>query len=164
MQKISAGIILYRRREGRLEVLLVHPGGPFWKKKDSSVWSIPKGEPDEGEDLLSAAKREFEEELGLAPPQASLAVGGPPQGEFLPLGTITQKGGKIVCAWTVEGDYDVKSIKSNTIKIEWPPRSGKFLEFPEVDRAEFFEVEEAKKKINPAQIGLLERLEAAITN
>ena len=154
MQKISAGIILYRRREGRLKVLLVHPGGPFWKKKDLSVWSIPKGEPDEGENLLSAAKREFEEELGLVPPQ----------GEFLPLGTITQRSGKIVRAWAVEGDYDVKSIKSNTIKIEWPPRSGKFREFPEVDRAEFFEVEEAKKKINPAQVELLERLEAAITN
>lgn len=154
MQKISAGIILYRKRENRLEVLLVHSGGPFWAKKDLGVWSIPKGEIETGEDLLSAAKREFGEELGFAPPQS----------EFLPLGTIIQRSGKIVHAWAAEGDCDVRAVKSNTVKIEWPPRSGKLRKFPEVDRAEFFGMEEAKKKINPAQVELLERLETAAKN
>ncbi len=155
MPKVSAGIVLYRRRDGKLEVLLVHPGGPFWVKKDLSVWSVPKGEPDDGEkDLLLTAKREFEEELGFAPPA----------GEFLPLGTVVQKSGKIVHAWAAEGDCDTQAIKSNIVKIELPPHSGKFREFPEVDRAEFFEIEEAKKKINPAQAELLGRLEAEMVS
>lgn len=149
MPKTSAGIILYRKREGGLEVLLVHPGGPFWAKKDSGAWSVPKGEIESGEDLLSAAKREFEEELGFTPPSV----------ELLPLGTIIQKGGKVVYAWAIEGDCDVRAIRSNTVKVEWPPHSGRLQEFPEVDRAEFFGIEEAKKKINPAQVELLERLE-----
>lgn len=151
MPKISSGLILYRIREHKLEVLLVHPGGPIWAKKDEGAWSIPKGEIKQGEDMLFAAKREFEEE-----------VGGYPDGEFLTLGSITQKGGKIVHAWAFKGDYDVKSIKSNTFKMEWPPKSGKEAEFPEIDRAEFFEIEEAKRKINAAQIELLVRLKERV--
>jgi predicted NUDIX family NTP pyrophosphohydrolase len=154
MSKISAGIILYRKRKMGLEVLLVHPGGPFWAKKDLGAWSMPKGEIESGENLLFAAKREFEEELGFAPPP----------GEFIPLASIVQRSGKIVHAWAVEGDYNVRSVKSNMVRVERPPGSGKFWEFPEIDRAEFFGVQEARKKINPAQIELLERLEAKMAN
>lgn len=139
---------MYRTLEGRLEVLLVHPGGPFWRNKDAGAWSIPKGETDPGEDSLLAAKREFQEETGTKP-----------QGTFISLGNTTLKSGKIVHAWTFEGNCDPAAIKSNTVKIEWPPKSGKLQEFPEVDKAAFWSVAEARVKINPAQIKFLERLE-----
>jgi predicted NUDIX family NTP pyrophosphohydrolase len=147
MPKISAGLLMYRQRPDGLEVLLVHPGGPFWKNKDAGAWTIPKGEVDEGEDPLSAAKREFEEELGLMS-----------SGDFRELQPIKQKGGKIVYAWAFEDDCDPEKIRSNTFTIEWPPRSGKLTEFPEVDRAGFFGIAEAKEKINPAQIPFLEEV------
>ncbi len=160
MPKISAGLILYRKHNGDIEVLLVHPGGPFWAKKDLGAWSIPKGEVDNpGDDLLLVAKREFEEEAGFASAGFDKLTA---RGNFLPLGSITQKGGKIVQAWAFEGDCDPQAIKSNTIFIEWPPRSGKQMEIPEVDRAEFFEINIAKTKINPGQIPFLENLEVEI--
>src|SRR3954453_22237281 len=137
MPSKSAGIIAYRKR-GELEVLLVHPGGPFWKNKDLGAWSIPKGEASEGEDLLECAKREFQEETSFTA-----------EGDFIPLKPIKQKAGKIVHAWAFEGDCDPMKIQSNTFPIEWPPKSGKWLKIPEVDRAEFFEIEMAKQKLNP---------------
>ena len=139
---------MYRRREGVLEVFLVHPGGPFWAKKDLGSWSIPKGEFDPNEDPLASAKREFEEETGF------VAVG-----EFKPLTPLKQPGGKIVHAWAFEGDCDPNAIKSNTFSIEWPPRSGKKQTFPEVDRAEWFTIGVAKKKILTGQVGFLEQLQ-----
>ncbi len=151
MAKLSAGLVMCRLGHGQLEVLLVHPGGPFWAKKDLGAWSIPKGEVPAGEDPLSAAKREFEEELGFAP-----------HGEFLALGTVTQKAGKTVEAWAFEGSCDPREIRSNTFRMEWPPRSGKQQEFPEIDRAEFFRLEEATQKVNPAQVELLKRLQQVI--
>lgn len=147
MPKTSSGIILFRRHNGRLEVLLIHPGGPFFKNKDTGAWSIPKGEIEPDEDLLAAAQREFEEELGFKP-----------TGPFHPLTPIKQKGGKTVHAWACEGDCDPATIRSNTFTMEWPPRSGKQVEFPEVDRAAWFTVKEAMEKINPAQVGLLDEL------
>jgi len=147
MPKHSAGLILYRRGLN-LQVLLAHPGGPFYARKDVGAWSIPKGEADPGEDLLSAARREFQEELGFSP-----------DGEFLPLGSVTQKSGKIVHAWAIEGQWDPTLIKSNSFLMEWPPHSGKQAEFPEVDRAQFFDIEEARRRINPAQAELLTRLQ-----
>ncbi len=149
--RISAGLLLYRKKS-LLEVLLVHPGGPVWTKRDAGAWSIPKGEVIEGEELLAVAQREFEEELGVRP-QAS---------NFIPLGSITQKGGKVVHAWAFEGDLDTSAVKSNTFQMEWPPRSGRQAEFPEVDRAAFFPVAEAKEKVNPAQIPLLEKLQELV--
>ena len=143
--KTSAGLLMYRRRDGRLEFLLVHPGGPFWARKDEGAWTIPKGEFQPGEDPLAAAKREFEEELGFAP-----------AGEFVQLEPIKQKSGKLVQAWAFEGDCDPIAVKSNTFSLEWPPRSGRMMEFPEVDRAEFFPLEIGRKKINPAQASFLE--------
>jgi predicted NUDIX family NTP pyrophosphohydrolase len=151
MATVSAGLIMYRVRSGALEVLLVHPGGPIWANRDAGAWSIPKGEVRTGEDNLVAAKREFEEELGF-----------PPHGEFVLLGTLTQKGGKTVHAWAFEGDCDPAATRSNTFTMEWPPRSGKKQEFPEIDRAEFFDIDEAKRKINPAQVPFLEKLEGAL--
>ena len=148
MAKQSAGLLMYRWRDEALEFLLVHPGGPFWKGKDAGTWTIPKGEIQPAEAPLMAAQREFEEELGLKP-QASL----------LELTTIKQKGGKVVHAWAFEGDCDPASIRSNTFTMEWPPRSGKSSEFPEVDRAAFFTFEQAKGKINPAQVAFLEEVE-----
>ncbi|HXX63640.1 MAG TPA: NUDIX domain-containing protein [Bacteroidota bacterium] len=145
--KKSAGLILYRRTKQQLEVLLVHPGGPIWAKRDEGAWSIPKGEISAGEEPLEAAQREFAEELGSSV-----------QGTLLALGSVIQKGGKVVQAWAVEGDLDVSSVKSNTFSMEWPPRSGREQEFPEIDRAAFFSLDEAKCKINPAQILLLDRL------
>ncbi len=139
---------MYRHREGQVEVLLVHPGGPFWAKKDAGAWSIPKGEVDPAEDELATARREFEEELGFLP-----------QGEFIPLETVKLKSGKIVRAWAFEGDCDPRAIKSNTFTMEWPPRSGKKQEFPEIDRAAFFTLEEARKKINPGQVEFLNDLQ-----
>ena len=147
-KRISAGILLYRKVNGILEVLIVHPGGPFYKNKDEGHWSIPKGEPDEGEELLLTAKREFEEETGYSP-----------NGNFIELGSITQKGGKEVFAWAVEGDLPSGHIHtSNMVNIEWPPRSGKKFSFPEVDKMEFLDVISAKLKVKEAQIPLIERL------
>ncbi|HEY2082781.1 MAG TPA: NUDIX domain-containing protein [Verrucomicrobiae bacterium] len=147
MQKVSAGLLMYRMREGELEFLLAHPGGPFWKDRDAGAWTIPKGEIQPGEEPLAAAKREFEEEIGVKP-----------HGDFIELKPITQKGGKIVHAWAFEGECDTACIHSNTFQMEWPPRSGKFQDCPEVDRACFFHLAEAKRKINPAQVALLEEL------
>ena len=145
MAKRSAGILLYRRREGALEVFLAHPGGPFWARKDLGAWTIPKGEIDDGEDPLEAARREFAEEIGVRL-----------DGEFRELDPIRQKGGKLVLAWAVEGDCDPAAVRSNLFSMEWPPKSGKLAEFPEVDRAAWFTLEEAKAKILPSQLPLLE--------
>jgi predicted NUDIX family NTP pyrophosphohydrolase len=144
----SAGILLYRVRDGATEVLLVHPGGPFWAKKDLGAWSIPKGEYGDGEDARACAMREFAEELGAPPPD----------GELVDLGEVRQRSGKVVTAWALEGDTDARAIRSNTFTLEWPPRSGAMREFPEVDRAEWFSLEEAHRRILPAQAALLERL------
>ena len=145
---MSAGLVMYRVRGGRLEVLLVHPGGPFWAKKDKGAWFIPKGEINPGEDGLSAAQREFEEETGIKP-----------AGPFLPLGSVKHKSGKTVLAWAFAGTCDPSKLKSNTFTLEWPPHSGKKQEFPEVDRGEFFTIEAAKERILPAEFDLLARLE-----
>ncbi len=138
---------MYRRTPEGLEVLLVHPGGPFWEHKDLGAWSIPKGEVEIGEDLLKAAKREFTEELGFAPVEP-----------FVPLGEIRQKAGKIVHAWAFEADCDPSKCLSNLMRAQWPPRSGKWVTFPEVDRAAFFDPTEAARRLNPGQVPLLERL------
>lgn len=151
MAKISAGLLMYRFREGVLEVLLVHPGGPFWAKKDDAAWSVPKGEVDPGEDLLAAAKREFREELGIEP-----------QGTFRRLEPIRQRSGKLVHVWAFAGDCNPDDITSNTFQMEWPPGSGRLGRFPEVDRAAFFDVPTARRKINPAQAPLLDQLEALL--
>lgn len=147
MPKISAGILMYRKARAGLEVLLIHPGGPFFMNKDAGVWSIPKGEIDEGEDALAAAKREFQEETGCRP-----------EGRFILLNAVKQKGGKIVLSWAVEGDCDADRITSNLFSIEWPPKSGRIQEFPEADRAGWFGLETAKEKINQAQVELLKEL------
>jgi predicted NUDIX family NTP pyrophosphohydrolase len=151
--RISAGLLMFRRNEiDVVEFLLVHPGGPFWKNKDDGAWTIPKGEAQPEEDLLTRAKIEFEEEIGLKP-----------AGDFVPLGSIKQKGGKTVHAWAFEGDLPQDfQLKSNTFEVEFPPHSGKVSEFPEVDRAEFFPDQIARCKINPAQVAFLDRLNAAI--
>jgi predicted NUDIX family NTP pyrophosphohydrolase len=143
-KKISAGLVMFRIHEGIFQVLLVHPGGPFWKSKDNGVWSIPKGEPEAGENLLVTAQREFKEEIGVTA-----------TGPFNPLGSITQKSGKEVHAWAFEGDCDVTKISSNTCDIEWPPDSGKSLTIPEIDKAEFFDMDTAAKKIIQAQLPFL---------
>jgi len=148
MPKTSAGLLLYRRRGDQVEVLLVHPGGPFFVKKDEGAWSLPKGEVDPAEDELATAQREFEEELGF-----------PAQGEFLALGRVKLKSGKIVRAWAFEGDCDPSTVKSNTFTLEWPPHSGRRQQFPEVDRAAFFSLEVARRKINPRQVELLNQLQ-----
>jgi predicted NUDIX family NTP pyrophosphohydrolase len=146
--RVSAGLLMFRRKIDILELLLAHPGGPFFARKDEGIWTIPKGEVQPGEDLLTRAQIEFEEETGTKG-----------SGNFVPLGSIKQKGGKTVHGWAFEGDlpHDFE-LKSNTFEIEWPTRSGKFMEFPEVDRAEFFPEEIARRKINPAQIPFLDRL------
>ncbi len=148
MARHSAGLLLHRSGPDRQEVLLVHPGGPFWAKKDAGAWSIPKGEVEPGEDPLTVARREFTEELGLAVPDAV------PE----PLGDVTQAGGKIVTAWAMQADVDVTTITSNTFELEWPPRSGQIRAFPEVDRATWFDVATARERINPAQSAFLDRL------
>jgi predicted NUDIX family NTP pyrophosphohydrolase len=148
MTRTSAGLLLYRRRGGALEVFLVHPGGPFWARKDAGAWSIPKGEIDQAEEPLAVAKREFTEETGFRA-----------EGDFHPLAPITQAGGKTVQAWAVEGDCDPANLRSNVFSIEWPPRSGRQKTFPEVDRAAWFPLDVAREKINPAQIALLDELE-----
>ena len=146
--KVSAGLLMFRRKHRKLEVFLAHPGGPFWAKKDDGAWSIPKGEIEGEGDLLETALREFEEETGIRP-----------EGEFLPLGAVNQRGGKTIHAWAFEGDHDESSpIRSNTFNMEWPPRSGRIQEFPEIDKACFFELDAARKKINPAQAELIDRL------
>jgi predicted NUDIX family NTP pyrophosphohydrolase len=147
MKRTSAGLLMFRRRSPGLEFFLVHPGGPFFKNKDLGAWSIPKGEYLEDESPLAAAKREFEEETGVAP-----------RGDFLPLGDVTQASGKIVTAWAFEGDCDAEKIHSNTFSIEWPPKSGKIREFPEVDRAAWYSLEPAREKILKAQAEFLDRL------
>jgi predicted NUDIX family NTP pyrophosphohydrolase len=144
----SAGILLYRASGDAPEVLLVHPGGPFWARKDAGVWSIPKGEYEDGDDPLAAALREFEEETG-----AALAPG-----ELFELGEVRQKAGKVVSAWAAEGDLDADAVRSNTFTMQWPPRSGRFATFPEVDRAGWFGIDEAREKLNPAQTEFLDRL------
>jgi predicted NUDIX family NTP pyrophosphohydrolase len=144
---------MYRIRHGTLEVLLVHPGGPYWNNKDEGVWSIPKGEPAPDEDLFDVAQREFHEELGFQP-----------TGDFVQLTPVKQRAGKVVHAWAFEGDCDPAVIKSNTFTMEWPPKSGQQMAFPEVDQAEFFDMETARRKINAAQIGLLEELVQRLCN
>jgi predicted NUDIX family NTP pyrophosphohydrolase len=148
MPSNSAGILVHRVRSGRVEVLLVHPGGPFWARRDTGAWSIPKGEYEPGEEPLSAARREFAEELGSPPPD----------GAFAELGEVRLKSGKRVRAWAVEGDLDATAAHSNCFQLEWPPHSGRLIEVPEVDRAEWFGLDEARQRINPAQAELLDRL------
>jgi predicted NUDIX family NTP pyrophosphohydrolase len=144
----SAGILLYRLAGNAPEVLLVHPGGPFWARRDAGVWSIPKGEYDDAEDPQACALREFEEETGSALPP----------GRLIDLGEVRQKSGKLVTAWAAEGDLDADAVRSNTFTMEWPPRSGRTAEFPEIDRAGWFGVDAAREKLNPAQTELLDRL------
>ena len=152
MGKRSAGILLYRRRDDGVELLLVHPGGPVWARRDAGAWSIPKGEYSEGEDPLAVALREFEEETGQPPPADG----------FLALGEVRQKGGKVVSAWAAPGDLDPEAVTSNTFSMEWPPRSGARREFPEVDRAGWFDPATAREKLLPAQAELVDRLLAAL--
>ena len=148
MKKISAGLLVYRRgAAGAVEFLLAHPGGPYWARKDEGVWTIPKGEPDAGEsDLLAVARREFQEETGVLPPDVG----------YVAMGAIRQKSGKVVHAWAVEFDMDEAAVHSNTIWIEWPPRSERMIEIPEVDRCGWFGLDEARRKINPAQVPFIE--------
>ena len=148
ISKKSAGLLLFRETPGRLEVLLVHPGGPFWAKKDEGSWSIPKGEFEENEDPLTAAMREFEEETGFA--VAS---------RLIPLEPLRQPSGKVVYAWAMKEDFDTPRLKSNTFSMEWPPKSGRQQEFPEIDRAEWFPIESAMLKILKGQAGFLAQLQ-----
>lgn len=148
---MSAGILLFRRRQGDIEVLLAHPGGPFWRGRDAGAWTIPKGLVAPGEALLDAARRELREETGLAP-----------DGPFLSLGSVRQKAGKTVHAWACEGDADPATVTSNTTTIEWPRGSGRRITYPEVDRCGWFALEEARDKLNPAQSELLGRLKSAL--
>jgi predicted NUDIX family NTP pyrophosphohydrolase len=144
----SAGILLYRIAAGTPEVLLVHPGGPYWARKDAGAWSIPKGEYEDGEEPQACALREFEEETGVELPP----------GELADLGSVKQKSGKVVTAWAAEGDLDAEAVTSNTFTMEWPPRSGRTAEFPEIDRAGWFDIETAREKLVPGQTEFLERL------
>jgi predicted NUDIX family NTP pyrophosphohydrolase len=148
----SAGLLLYRVRDGTPQVLLGHMGGPFWARKDERAWSVPKGEHGDDEDALAAARREFAEETGTPPPD----------GEPLPLGEVRQSGGKRVTAWALEGDLDPAAIASNTFTLEWPPRSGRTQEFPEIDRAAWFDLPTARAKIVKGQVPLLDALERAL--
>jgi len=152
MPRLSAGLLMYRIKGGTTQVLLAHPGGPFFVKKDEGAWSIPKGEPDGEEDLLVTAQREFEEETGVKP-----------TGSFVPLNPVKQKGGKIVHAWAVEGDCDPATIQSNTFTMEWPPRSGQQQAFPEIDRAEWFDFATARRKAKSGQVGLIDELEMLLS-
>jgi predicted NUDIX family NTP pyrophosphohydrolase len=151
MPRISAGLLMYRIQDGKLQVLLAHPGGPLFQNKDEGAWTIPKGEIEPGEDLLEAAKREFEEETGVTP-----------TGPFIALTPIKQKGGKIVHAWAFKGECDPSAIVSNTFTMEWPPKSGRHMEFPEMDRADFFDVAAASRKIKAAQMALVEECEQIV--
>jgi predicted NUDIX family NTP pyrophosphohydrolase len=150
MPKQSAGILMYRRAGGRLEVLLAHPGGPFWRNKDDGAWTMPKGEYESG-GPFEAAKREFLEETNL-----------PVNGPFLELGAVRQKSGKLVHAWAAEGSPSLDDFRSNSFLLEWPPRSGRMMEFPEIDRVAFFDLETARRKIHPGQLEFLERLESCM--
>ena len=150
--KVSAGLLMYRLREGRLEVFLAHPGGPWYERKDNDHWSIPKGEIEPGEDPLAAARREFEEETGLTP-----------SGPFLELGAIRQKGGKLVHAWGFAGDWEPSRVlRSNEIEVEWPPHSGRRVRIAEIDRVGFFGLADASRKLKASQHPFLERLEALL--
>ncbi|MBI2452274.1 NUDIX domain-containing protein [Candidatus Pacearchaeota archaeon] len=155
MPPISAGILLYRLKSEKLEVFLAHPGGPFWKDKDLGAWTIPKGEIEKGEDLLETAKREFKEETGIILD---------PKKNFIPLGQITQKSGKIVHAWAIEGDWSGLLMGKSFVELEWPMNSGKKIKFSEIDKASFFPVDKAMKKINPSQAEFIERLEKILRN
>lgn len=150
MPKLSAGLLPYRLIDDESQVLLVHPGGPFWRGKDEGAWSIPKGEYEAGEDPLAAAKREFEEETGTA-------IAASPEA-FLPLTSLKQPSGKIISAWAIEADFDPSTLRSNTFQMEWPPHSGKLHDFPEVDRAGWFTIPEATMKLNKAQLPFLHEL------
>ncbi|TMK94075.1 MAG: NUDIX domain-containing protein [Actinobacteria bacterium] len=150
--RVSAGILLFRAREGRLEVLLGHPGGPFFAKKDEGSWTVLKGEADPGEELPAVARREFAEETGQQAPDDTM----------LELGEVRQRGGKTVVAWALAGDLDPAEARSNTFEVEWPPRSGRRREFPEIDRVEWFDLETARRKILLAQVPFLNRLEDAV--
>ena len=150
--RVSAGILLFRRTSGRLEVLLAHPGGPFFTGRDLGAWTIPKGEPDPDEALDAAAVREFVEETGMRPSD----------GPRLELGSVVQKGGKVVHAWGIEGDLDPEAAHSNLVELEWPPRSGRRQSFPEIDRVAWFEPDEARRRIKEAQGLFIDRLEAAL--
>ena len=151
MPKRSAGILMFRRGAAGIELLLVHPGGPFWKNKDLGAWTIPKGEHDAGEEALVAAAREFREETGIEP-----------RGPFIALTPVKQAGGKVVAAWAFEGDGDAAAIRSNTFSLEWPRGSGRFQDFPEVDRAAWFSLDEARRKVLRGQVPLLEELASKI--
>jgi predicted NUDIX family NTP pyrophosphohydrolase len=151
MPKISAGILLYRRRDARIEVFLIHPGGPLWAKKDLGAWSVPKGEPDPGEDLFGAALREFHEETGFRT-----------SGEAVPLTARQQRSGKLVYVWAVEGECDASRARSNAFSMEWPPGSGRMRQFPENDRAAWFDLAEARRRIWPSQLGFLDELQALL--
>ena len=151
MAKQAAGILLFRRRGAGLDVLLAHPGGPLWARKDAGAWTIPKGQFLNDELPLDAAKREFEEEMGSAP-----------RGEFLPLGSIKQPSGKVIHVWAAESDFDVTTVHSNLFELEWPPKSGRMAEFPEVDRAEWYSLPDARLKIIKGQAPFLERLLALV--
>lgn len=151
MAKQSAGLLPFREHEGRLEVFLVHPGGPFWARKDDGAWSLAKGEYEPGEDPEAVARREFEEETGFLP-----------RGPFVSIGTVTQKGGKRVVAWAFRGDFDPARLRSNTFSMEWPPKSGRSREFPEADRAGWFSLPEARRKILPGQAPFLDALTPAL--
>jgi predicted NUDIX family NTP pyrophosphohydrolase len=152
-KRISAGILLYRFRSGTVEVFLVHPGGPFWRGKDIGAWSIPKGEIEEGADTLATARREFKEETGSRV-----------DGEFVALKPLKQKSGKLVHAWALQGEIDASSIKSNAFSMEWPPRSGREQEFPEVDRGGWFTIATAREKILPGQRGFIDQLEESLSS
>lgn len=154
----SSGILLFRRRDGRLEVLLAHPGGPFFGRRDAGSWTIPKGQPDGEDDLLLVAEREFAEETGHAI-DAVRREGASPFG----LGTVTLRSGKVVHGWAVEGDLDPEAVASNEFEIEWPPRSGRRARFPEVDRVAWLSPDEARVRIHPAQAAFIDRLEAALS-
>ena len=150
--RVSAGVVLFRQTSSGVEVLLAHPGGPLFASRDEGHWTIPKGEPDADEPLLDAARREFREETGVVPPD----------GVWLELGSITQKGGKVVHAWAVEGDLDPAQAHSETFEMEWPPRSGRVQAFPEIDRVAWFGLDEARRRIKDAQVALIDRLEAEV--
>jgi predicted NUDIX family NTP pyrophosphohydrolase len=154
MARRSAGILLHRAGPAGREVLLVHPGGPFWAKRDDGAWSIPKGEFDDGEEPLSAALREFEEEIGSALAHV---------GELTELGEVRQRNRKVVSAWAAEGDVDAAAVRSNTFEMEWPPRSGRRQSFPEIDRAEWFPLARAREKLIEAQVAFLDRLEERVS-
>ncbi len=150
--RISAGLLMYRIRDGLLQIFLAHPGGPLYQNKDEGYWTIPKGEPPENESLMDAALREFQEETGIRP-----------HGPFIELGSIKQKGGKVVHGWAFEGDHDpAQPVRSNTFEMQWPPGAGRTQCFPEVDRADFFSLQEGKKKLRDAQWPLVERLVKAL--